>query len=234
MRVKPSGHFLAKTAVCVLALAALVSSAGAALVTWDFNPNNLHQSAGASSYDFNSNGFTITARGFDRVSGPDTPHMLFFKNQPDLGGAGRRGLGLDGTPSNELNVNGNGSIPHYIQFDLSAILDQGFDDGQIAVTSLQAGEGFRIYGSNTLGRLGDQLGGTYSGLTFDGEFVNLPDFGDYEFISIAAADGRVLPLAFRAHMPAIPELGGAAVAFVLLAFFGVVVASRAIRGRYNG
>jgi hypothetical protein len=230
MKANPFAHFSIKTAACVLALSALVSSASAALVTWDFNPDNLNQPVGAASQTFTSSGFSITAYGFDRVSGPDTPHELFFKNQPDFGGAGERGLGLVGTNANELNINPNGSIPHYIQFDLSSIIGLGFTDGQIAVTSLQDGEGYRIYGSNTLGQLGTQLGGTFTGLSFDGVFVNLPDFGDYDFISIAAASGRVLPLAFQA----VPELGGATAAFALLAFFGVVIASRAIRGRYNG
>ena len=220
-------HLSIKAALCTLALA--LSSTQAALVTWDFNPGNLHQPVGATSHTFTSSGFSITAYGFDRVSGPDTPHELFFKNQPDFGGAGERGLGLVGTPSNELNINPNGSIPHYIQFDLSSIIGLGFTDGQIAVTSLQQGESYRIYGSDTLGQLGTQLGGTFSGLAFDEVFVNLPNFGEYDFISIAAATGRVLPFAFQA----VPELGGPSAALVLLAFVGVVMATRKIGARYN-
>jgi hypothetical protein len=210
---------------------ALASTASATLVTWEFNPNNQNGSVGSASRTYNVSGFSLTAYGFNRVSGPDTAHTLFYKNEAPVGGAGERGLGLVGTTANELNINGDGSIPHYIQFDLTSIIDLGFINGQIAVASLQQGEGFQIYGSNTLGSLGTQLGGTFTGLSFDGQFVDVPDFGDYNYISIAAASGRVLPFGFRASFNPIPEIGGFSAMIVLAGFVGLLIVSRAIRAR---
>ena len=95
-------------------------------------------------------------------------------------------------------------------------------------------EVFDIYGSNTLGTLGAKISiaGGY-GSADNNIFVNIPNFGSYEFISIVAAIGDVLPWSLQASMPAIPEIGGATAAFVLLAFFGLVIASQAIRARPN-
>ena len=221
-----------KGALCTVALALLASSASAALVTWNLNPSNLNQSVGSTSNTYTSSGFSITAYGFDNSGGNATPATLYYKAQPMSEGANETGLGLLNSPFNEVNSGAN--IPNFIQFDLSGIIAAGLTDGQIAVASLQNGEGYKIYGSNTLGVLGTQIGGPLTGLSFDDQFVNIPDFASYDFISIVAATGNVLPFALQANMPAVPEIGGSSAAFVLLAFFGVVMATRKIRARYNG
>jgi hypothetical protein len=115
-----------------------------------------------------------------------------------------------------------------MQFDLSGIIDAGLFGGQVAVSSLQNGEGYKIFGSNTLGVLGTEIAGPFNGVSNDRQFVNIPNFGNYDFISIIANTGNVLPFALRANCPAIPEIGGTTAAFVLLAFFGVVMATRKI------
>ena len=218
-------HSSIKAAFCTLVLAC--ASAHAALVTWDLNPTAANGPVGASSYTFDSSGFSITAFAFDRVSGPDTPHQLWFKDDST-----DHGLGVADTLHNELQVGPNGPL-QYIQFDLSSILSLGFTDGKVKVSSVDLGEAFDIYGSNTLGQLGTKLsalGGPY-GDDNDNKFVNIPGFGSYKFISVVAAANDVLPWAFAANMPAIPELGGASLAFVLIAFFGVVMATRKIGAR---
>jgi hypothetical protein len=79
-------------------------------------------------------------------------------------------------------------------------------NGQISVGSLQEGESFSIHGSNTVGTLGTQLGGPFVGLGFDNQFVPLPDFGLYNFYSIVASSGNVLPIALSAEIGPIPEM----------------------------
>jgi hypothetical protein len=220
-------HRSIKAALCTVALA--LGSAHAALVTWDLNPSNANGAVGSSSYTFNSNGFAVTAYGFDRVSGPDTAHDLWFKNE-----GVDHGLGVTGTPHNELQVGPNGPL-QYIQFDLTSILSLGFTDGQLKVSSVDTGEAFDIYGSNSLGQLGTKisaLGGPY-GEQDNNTFVNIPNFGSFKFISVVAAMNDVLPWAFAANMPAIPEVGGSTLAVVLLAFFGVVMATRKIGAKSN-
>jgi hypothetical protein len=215
-----------KIALCLLALA---GSAHAALVTWDLNPTNANGAVGSSSYTYNSNGLNITAYGFDRVTGPDTPHELWFRNQDQ-----DHGLGVTGTAHNELQVGPNGPL-QYIQFDLSAILAAGLTDGMLKVSSVDQGEAYNIYGSNTLGQLGTKisaLGGPYDDQN-NNQFVNIPNFGEYKYVSVVAAIDDVLPWAFAASMPAIPERGGSSVALVLLAFIGVVTATRKLGAKHR-
>lgn len=184
---------------CIGALTAC--SSWGAVVTWQFNPSGANAPVGAAFANFTQGGGTITARGYDNVSGPDTLHNLFFKNVGSIGGATEHGLGLTGTPNNELQA-GN-PIPHYIQLDLRSIIAQGFTGFQISVGSVQSGETFLLFGSNAQGTLGTQIGGSY-GASFDDQFVAIT--GNYQFISVAAGSGDVLPVAFRAVMTPVPEM----------------------------
>jgi hypothetical protein len=220
-------HSSIKAAVFTLTLA--LGSTHGALVTWDLNPSNANGAVGSASYTFTSSGFSIGAYGFDRVTGPDTPHQLWFKDDGI-----DHGLGVTGTAHNELQVGPNGPL-QYIQFDLTSILSLGFTNGQLKVSSVDPGEAFDIYGSNTLGQLGTKisLGGGPYGDDDNNEFVNIPSFGSYKFISVVAAIDDILPWAFAANMPVIPEMGGSSVALVLLAFFGVVMATRKIGAKYH-
>jgi hypothetical protein len=219
--------YLARIAPCIPALvlgwATTSPLQGALVTTWDLNPKNLNQSVGSASHTYTVWGYSITAYGWDNISGDDTPHTLYYKNIGE-----DHGLGVFGTPHNELQVNPDGSPAQYIQFGLASILADGFTNGQIKVSSIEPGEAFDIYGSNTLGTLGAKIsaGGSY-GSEDNNVFVNIPDFGSYKFISVVSAAGDILPWALMANCPVIPEIGGTTAALVLLGFFGVVMTSRA-------
>ncbi len=214
-----------KILVLVCAATFAASSAWATLVTWELNPNNLNQNVGSSSHSYTISGLvglaggqaTIGASGFDNVAGPDTPHDLFYKSTGPIGGGSEHGLGIVGTTDNELQLNPDGSPAQYIQLDLRSILGQGFTGGEIEVGSIQSGESFRIFGSNTQGTLGTQLGATF-GSTFDEKFVAVPSFGSFQFISIAAGAVDVLPIAFRANFTPVPEMNA------LLPILGLITA----------
>lgn len=197
----------AKTFI-LAAIGALISTASSsgALVTWDFNPSNLDAPVGSPTHVFTSSGFSVTATGYDNEAGPDPFHQLYYKFEPPVNGASERGLGMVNTDSNELNVNPDGSVAQYIQLDLRSILAQGFTNGQVSMGSVQNGEGFRLFGSNTAGVLGTQLPGTYSGVSFDNKFVSVPNFGSFQFLSVAALTGRVLLVEFQATMTPVPEM----------------------------
>ncbi len=193
-----------------VALASVFAASTAlSAVVWDLNPNNQHGNVGSSSFVFNSGGQQITARGYDNSAGQGVGRELFFKNRPPDGGANESGLGLVGTPHNELTSSANGTIANFIQLDLRSILTQGAFGGQIAVTSLQNGEGFRLFGSDVQGSLGTALGGAFTGLAFDDKFVAIPNFGSFDFISIVSAgiNQNVLPSRFMADFTPIPEVG---------------------------
>ena len=217
--IQPHWKRILAIACCSVAFAAPQS--WAVLVTWNLNPTGANAPVGSSTKDYTVSGYTITARGFDNVSGTDTPHDLYFKNL----GVSERGLGLVGTPNNELQVDSRGNPLQYIQLDLRSILAQGFTNGQISVGSVQSSESFFLYGSNTLGELGTKLSTTAFGSTFDETFVDVPSFGSWQFISVTAGAADVLPVAFRASISPIPEAAN------VLPLAGLVVAATAFEIR---
>lgn len=194
---------LIKTALVLLcgSVAILASSAQATVVTWNLNPSGLNQATGSSSQPFTVSGYTITAYGYDNNSGTGTLHPLFYKND----GADEIGLGLTNVLDNELQVDGSGKALQFIQLDLTSILAAGFTNGKIEIGSVQSGEMFNLYGSNTLGMLGTKLNSTPYDSSTDDVFVSVPNFGTYKFISVVAAAADVLPVAFQATITPIPE-----------------------------
>ncbi|MEY2494859.1 MAG: hypothetical protein QOJ45_1351 [Verrucomicrobiota bacterium] len=208
-------HIIGK-AFCLVFGAAFVAASSWASVVWDLNPQPRQNApVGSSSHTYTSQGYSITAYGFDNNAGIGSPHQLFYKNVAPIGGAVEFGLGLTNTPDNEIQAG-----LHFIQFDFTSMLAAGLLHGQISVGSIQANEAFAIYGSNALGTLGIQLGGAY-GSTFDNQFVNLPNFGQYNYYSIVAAANDVLPIAIQADLPPVPEVNAilpiAALILLLLA-----------------
>ena len=201
----------------------LASSAWATLVTWDLNPGGLDQSVGSSSQDYTVSGYTITARGYDNNSGTGIAHELFFKNA----GSDEIGLGLTNTLHNELQVDSHANPLQFIQLDLTSILAQGFTNGKIEIGSVQTGELFNLYGSNTLGSLGLKLNATPYDSSKDDVFVSVPSFGTYKFLSIVSAANDVLPVAFQATITAIAE----AVSLIPSALLAITATAFEVRRR---
>ena len=195
--------------------------ASQAAVVWDLNPNDQNAPVGSSSRTYTSSGFTITAYGFDNHAGIGTAHELYYKHENVIGGAVESGLGLTNTPHNELQAG-----LHFIQFDFTAALAAGMFNGQLSVGSIQEGESFSIFGSNTLGTLGTQVGGVYDS-SFDNQFVSIPNFGQFLYYSVLAMSDDVLPVAVRAEIPAIPEMSALLpIAALLLLVFAADVRRR--------
>ena len=202
-------------ALCAAAL--LGASTAKAAIVWDLNPSDQNASVGSNEHVFTSSGYQITAAGYDNNNGIGTATDLFFKNQQDIGEARESGLGLTNAYQNELFVGSHGPAD-FIQLDLSKILSQGFNSGSISVASVQDGEGFQLFGSNTKGVLGTAISGPYTGVAFDDKFVAIPNFGTFKFISIVATAGNVLPSAFAANITPIPEMS------TLMPIIGLVTA----------
>lgn len=207
--------------ICCALLFVAVGSAQAAVV-WDLNPNDQNAPVGSSGHTFTSSGFSITAYGFDNHSGIGTAHDLFYKNVSPIGGATESGLGLTNIGDNELQAG-----LHFIQFDFTAALAAGMFNGQLSVASIQPGESFAIFGSNTLGTLGTQVSGLF-GSTFDNQFVSIPGFGQFNYYSVMATSDDVLPAAVRADLPAVPEMNALA---PVIAMTGLLIAARFSRKR---
>lgn len=189
------------------------SSAWATVVTWNLNPSGTEGAVGSTSHTFTSSGYSITANGYT-VGTPNTPLGLYFKN----GGYDETGLGIVGPADHELEGI-NGSPLQFIQLDVSSILAQGFSDGKIEIGSVQSGSNdtFAIFGSSIQGVLGQQIGGVYDSSS-DMVFLSIADFTSYNFISVGALSGDVLPVAFQATLAPIPEMSA------LFPIIGLVVA----------
>lgn len=170
------------------------SSAWATVISWNLNPNGTEGAVGSTSQTFVSSGYSLTAYGYT-VGNPNTALGLYFKND----GSDEIGLGVVATPHHELQASG-GMPLQFIQLDLTSLLNQGFTDGKIEIGSVQSGESFALYGSNAMGVLGTQIG------TFDSSsdlaFVDVPNFGQFDYISVGALTFDVLPVAFQATIAA--------------------------------
>jgi hypothetical protein len=183
----------------VLLFIGVVVSAQAAIV-WDRNPNQQNAPVGSSSRTYTNSGFSITAYGFDNHSGIGTAHDLFYKSVAEIGGGTETGLGLTNTAHNEIQTGLN-----FIQFDFTAALAAGMFNGQLSVGSIQPGESFAIFGSNTLGTLGSQVSGIF-GSASDDKFVAIAGFGQFNYYSVMAMSDDVLPVAIRADLGPVPEM----------------------------
>jgi hypothetical protein len=224
--MQTSTRFLQRATLSIglLLLAFAAPRAKAALVNWNLNPSGANAPVGSTSNPFTQSGNTITATGWDNLSGPDTTHELFFKNA----GSDEIGLGLVNTLDNELQVN-NGVPVNYIQLDIRSILANGFTNGKISVGSVQTNESFSLYGSSSAGTLGALLG-TY-GSSYDDLLVDIPNFGTYGYVSVAAASADVLPVAFQAVSTPVPEMNAL---LPIAGLLSIVALSRILRRRRVG
>jgi hypothetical protein len=208
---------------CATLFIAFGTLSSQASIIWDLNPSPAQNGpVGSSSHTYTSSGFSITAYGFDNHSGIGAAHDLFYKSQGPIGGASEHGLGLVNTPNNEIQAG-----LHFIQFDFTAALAAGLFNGQISVGSIQPNEAFAIYGSDKLGTLGMQVGGTF-GSSFDNQYVSIPDFGHFHYYSIVATAADVLPISIQADLRPVPEMSAL---FPIIGLLFAVGATHMLRRR---
>jgi len=155
----------------------------------------------ATSVTFNGTaGASITLNGFSNTASTTStfPTDLWYKNE----GAGETGIGLKDDPTGENEIAGT----NFVEFT-----DKGITS--ITLGSVQSGEKYALYGSNTLGILGTHLiaSGSGSDVTISG-LVGL-DSG-YTYLSLIDLDpgtgktsGNIL-LANATYAPVpVPEPG---------------------------
>ncbi|MBA3650247.1 MAG: hypothetical protein H0W66_01900 [Chthoniobacterales bacterium] len=153
-----------------------------------------------------------------------TPLGLYYKNQ----GSDETGLGIVGPADYELQ--GNGGYPtQFIQFDVSSIISQGFTDGKLQIGSVQgsSNDTFVIWGSSQLGDPGTQIGEVYTSSS-NMLFVSIANFTDYDFISIGALSGDVLPVAFQATLAPVPEMSAL---FPIVGLVAAIAVTQILRRR---
>jgi len=129
-----------------------------------------------NSKAYTVNGIAITAYGY-KNSGTAT--ALYGRND----GTDEYGLGIAGTAENEIDAS------NFVQLDLSGAISSGAISATMIVTSVQSGETFNVYGSNTLGSIGTPL---LSNQTADAKPFAIPNFPNYRYIGVRASAGNVL------------------------------------------
>jgi hypothetical protein len=158
-----------------------MSGGGSGSATWNFlSPLGTL----GTSQTYTVNGITITAYGYTNAG---VPYALYGKNS----GADEMGLGLNALSDDEIDS------AHFVQLDLANVISSGAPGVQLSIGSVQSGEGYNVYGSNTLGSLGTLLIGNSS---LDSALFNVPNFPTYRYVSIQATTGNVVIAALTIPM----------------------------------
>ena len=146
---------------------------------WDFSSplGNL-----GTSEPYVSNGLTITAFGYSTSNAP----VAMYGHNDDLSDLG---IGIAGTSNNKIDTT------HYVQLDLGAVIAAGATNVMVTVSSVQAGESYSVYGSNTLGSIGSVL---ISNSTLGDTPFPVPT--TYRYISVKASSGLVSVAAVTATL----------------------------------
>ncbi len=158
-----------------LAIAAIAGLAQGATI--DFSHPTQTQAVGsvtAAKMVFGTGSFSITAYGFD----DSNHHVSLFAKCCSFD---ETGLGIKNENDHEI------SNDFYVQLDLGSIIDAGIKNLSLTFQSVQSGEGYAVYGSNTLGSMGSKL--LLSG-SLDRAAVSLPQLGPYKYVSITAMGGN--------------------------------------------
>jgi hypothetical protein len=127
--------------------------------------------------NYTLNGITITAYGFIKSSTSDIPTELYGINK----NTEKLGLGIYRDVDNEINKT------TYIQLDLSGVVNKLAEGSvpNIVIQDIQKHEGFTLYGSNTLGSLGDKIYLSSDNPTTQN--IPLTSYKSYRYISITAS-----------------------------------------------
>lgn len=123
---------------------------------------------------------------------------MWAKNIGPIGGSGESGLGIAAGIDREV------SGTEFLQLNLDKVFAEDFHlvkGFNLSVDSLQAGEAYDVWGSNTAGKLGTLLAGNQTGSS-----IFLPDSNSkYEFISLTAANDDSSVLLENVSVVATPE-----------------------------
>ncbi len=158
------------------ALGMLLFAAGSARADFLYTFNTPTGTLG-SSQDYTVSGLKITARGYTNGG---SALNLYGKN--DSGD--EKGLGISSTTDHEIETS------NFIQLDLTNLFNAlNVTSLQIKFGSVTPPDGYKVYGSNTLGSKGSFL---FSG-TQDLTWLDVPDLtGQYKYISVTASAGDLL------------------------------------------
>lgn len=161
------------TSILAGALFLFATPAWSAVLLYNFNSptGNL-----GNTEVYTSNGVAVTAYGYLGGHTAD----LFGKNN----GGDEVGVGIAGQSDNEIGTNS------FIQLDLAQFWASNPSNVSMSIGSVQSGESWRIFGSNTLGTLGTLK---QSGTTdYPNSFILNSILGSYRYLGVQSGSGDVL------------------------------------------
>jgi hypothetical protein len=139
-----------------------------------------------TSVAYSVNGVALTAYGYKNDG---TPTSLWTKNDSST----ESGLGIASDRDHEINTS------TFIQLDVTQLVAAGFTNAKITLNSVQSGETFEIYGSNSLSNLGSRLLGPSS---TSNTLISMPGYGTYKYIGVRAANANIILGALAFTSPA--------------------------------
>jgi hypothetical protein len=178
-----------KLAAILTGLILLITSpAWGTTLTWNFDSpaGNL-----GNSHTYTVSGVSVTATGFS-AAGVSNETALFGKTE----GGDESGLGIAAEDDHEI------AGSEFIQFDISDVAN--LTSGSIVMGSVQSGETFEIFGSNTLGDIGTMLasgGSTYNSV----QFMLPASFANYKYLGVKAGNDDVLVQSLTLNTSSVPE-----------------------------
>lgn len=159
-------------------IAAIIPAHGASLLFTFTSPSGLL----GNSQIYGNAPDDITAYGFYGTSNThqNTATDLYSKHS----GGDESGLGLS-RDSSEHEIQTN----DFIQIDFSDVEALGITQVQFEMGSTQTGEGWAVYGSNTLGLIGTRISSNQTGWgTADSTLLTLPSLSNYTYFAFTAVD----------------------------------------------
>lgn len=154
------------------------------------------------STDVNKGSYSITAYGFYTASASVVGTAVDLYNA----NLNTEDTGIGVYDKNRARSDKEIDVNHFVQFDVKALKDKGFQTLTWGINSGEVNEGYRLYGSNTLGLEGDLLAQDYNSkgagatkglnvtafLTADYRYYSITAYGDPKVASILIANGTAV------------------------------------------
>ncbi len=191
-------------------------TAQAKTYSWVFATSGNQGNVGSASHTYfdTTNTLALKAHGYTAHNTDTGSHVVngvwntgsvqdtnLFNKYSGPGATDETGLGLNRTGQNEIGTN------NFIQFDVSNLIAGHYTNLNFIVSSIQQGEGYTVWGSNSVGTPGTLLRSftDNSGSNLINSFL-APQFGTYNYYSIGASSGNVLvENGVSVDAPAVPE-----------------------------
>jgi hypothetical protein len=157
-----------------LVVACLIGAVGPAFGDQTFNFGSPTGTLGTSQSYSSGGGYSVTAYGY--LKSGNTATAMYGKNA----GGDEVGVGINSEPEGNHEIDKS----EYITIDVSQVTS-GSTSGRLYIGSVQSGEGFDLYGSNTLGTLTGATTLLSNNLTDYPSYVNIPNWGTYKYLSVS-------------------------------------------------